>query len=260
MDLELEGKVAVITGGSRGLGYGIASALAREGCEIAICARGEDDLREAAEAIEREHGREVLALPLDVTEPDAGERLIAAAEERFGGVDILVANAGGNRRKPFAETTDEDWTHILDLNLRHAERASRAAIPRMRKRGGGAIVFISSIWGRESAPPGQHLSLYVTTKAALIALAKQMAGELAPEGIRVNSIAPGSIRFPGGSWDQRVKEDPEGMEEFVRENLPLGRFGTREELADFVACLVSPRASLLTGACVPVDGGQGHTF
>jgi 3-oxoacyl-[acyl-carrier protein] reductase len=258
MDLELEGKVAVITGGSRGLGYGIASALAREGCEISICARGEDDLREAAQTLQREHGREILALPLDVTEPDAGERLVAAAEERFGGVDILIANAGGNRRKPFAETTDEDWAHILDLNLRHAERASRATIPRMRKRGGGAIVFISSIWGRESGPPG--LSLYVTTKAALIALAKQMAIELAPEGIRVNSIAPGSIRFPGGSWDQRVKDDPEEMEEWVKENLPLGRFGTREELADFVAYLVSPKARLVTGACVPVDGGQGTAF
>lgn len=258
MDLELQGKVAVVTGGSRGLGYGIASALAREGCHVAICARGETELRDAAGAIEREHGREVLALPLDVTEPDAGERLVAAAEERFGGVDILVANAGGNRRKPFAETTDEDWTYILDLNLRHAERASRAAIPRMRKRGGGAIVFISSIWGRESGPAG--LSLYVTTKAAMIALAKQMAIELAPEGIRVSSVAPGSIRFPGGSWDKRVKEDPEGMREFVEENLPLGRFGNREELADFVAYLVSPKASLVTGACVPLDGGQGTAF
>lgn len=258
MDLELNGKVAVVTGGSRGLGYGIASALGREGCQVAICARGEKDLRDAAATIERDHGREVLALPLDVTEPDAGERLVAAAEERFGGVDVLVANAGAGRRKLFAETTDDDWREMIDLNFRSAERASRAAIPRMRKRGGGAILFVSSIWGRESAPAG--LSLYVTTKAAMIALAKQMAIELAPEGIRVNSVAPGSIRFPGGSWDRRVKEDPEGMEEFVRENLPLGRFGTREELADVVAFLVSPRASLVTGVCLPVDGGQGTAF
>lgn len=258
MDLELEGKVAVVTGASRGIGFGIASALAREGCRLAICARGEKDLREAAEMLEREHGREVLALPLDVTGPDAGERLIAAAEERFGGVDVLVANAGTGRRKPFADTTDEDWSEMLDLNFRSAERASRAAVPRMRERGGGAIVFVSSIWGRESAPAG--LSLYVTTKAAMIALAKQMATELAPEGIRVNSVAPGSIRFPGGSWDRRVKEDPESMAEFVREHLPLGRFGTREELADVVAFLVSPKASLVTGVCLPVDGGQGTAF
>jgi 3-oxoacyl-[acyl-carrier protein] reductase len=128
----------------------------------------------------------------------------------------------------------------------------------MRKGGGGAIVFISSIFGREAGGPG--LSIYNATKSALISVAKIMATELAGEGIRVNSVAPGSIRFPGGSWDRRVREDPEAMQEFIEANLPLGRFGTVDEIADVVTFLSSERASLLTGACINVDGGQSHSL
>jgi 3-oxoacyl-[acyl-carrier protein] reductase len=257
MDLGLKDKVALITGASRGIGKYIAHGLAAEGCHVAICARGEETLR-ATEAELEKTGVEVLALPLDVTDPEAPQQFVDAAADRFGRIDVLVNNVGGNRRKPFAETTDEDWAAILDLNFNAHVRASRAVIPHLRDAGGGAILFISSIFGREAGGPG--LSIYNTTKSALISVAKIMALELAEEGIRVNSVAPGSIRFPGGSWDRRVKEQPEKMKQFVADNLPIGRFGRAEEVADLVTYLASDRASLVTGACINVDGGQSQSL
>jgi len=257
MDLGLGGKVAIVTGASRGIGRGIAEALAREGADLVICARGEEALEAAASEL-RGAGARVEALALDLGDANAGERLVAAAREAFGGVDVVVNNVGGNRRKPFEETTDQDWTELFDLNVATSFRVTRAAIPAMRERGGGSVVFIASIFGREAGGPG--LSIYNTTKSAMISAARIMALELAPENIRVNSVAPGSIRFPGGSWDRRVKEKPEEMEKWVEDNLPLGRFGTVEEVADLVAFLASERASLLTGTCIPVDGSQGHSL
>ncbi|WP_456425641.1 SDR family NAD(P)-dependent oxidoreductase [Rhodocaloribacter sp.] len=257
MDLKIKDKVALVTGASRGIGKRIAAGLAAEGCRVALCARGEEALRETASEIEAAGGR-VLAVPLDVTAPGAAERLVEAALRQWGRLDILVGNVGGNRRKPFVETTDEDWDAILDVNLKAHVRTARAAVPHMQAAGSGAIVFIASIFGREAGGPG--LSIYNATKSALISLAKIMALELAPSNIRVNTVAPGSIRFPGGSWDRRCKEDPEGMAAFIAQNLPMGRFGTAEEVADVVTFLVSERASWISGACVNVDGVQSHSL
>lgn len=257
MDLGLTDKVAIVTGGSRGIGKGMALRLAAEGCRVATCARGEEALQAAAAEIEA-RGVDALALPLDLTDVGAAQRLVEATMQRFGRIDVLVNNVGGNRRKPFVETTDDDWDAVLELNLKAHLRCSRAAIPYLKASGGGAILFVSSIFGREAGGPG--LSIYNTTKSALISAAKIMALELASDGIRVNSIAPGSIRFPGGSWDRRVQADPEGMKAFVKQNLPVGRFGTVEEVADVAAFLVSERASLVTGACLNVDGGQSKSL
>lgn len=257
MDLGLKDKVAVVTGASRGLGKAIATSLAQEGCHLTICARGEEALGAAVEELEG-LGVAVHGLAIDLTRQGEPERLIAAAVERHGGIDIVVNNVGGNRRGSVEETSDEDWDQIIRLNFMTHLGCARASIPHLRKRGGGSITFVSSIFGREAGGPG--LSIYNSTKSALISLAKIMALELAAAGIRVNSIAPGSIRFPGGSWDKRVEADPEGMKKFVAENLPLGRFGRAEEIGDVVAFLASDRASLITGACLNVDGAQSRSL
>lgn len=257
MDLGLSGNVALVTGASRGIGKAIAAGLAAEGCHVAICARTEETLTATAEEL-RAHGTDVLAVPLDLTEQEAPARLVDTVVSRFGQLDVVVNNVGGNRRKPFEETTDTDWDAILDLNFKSHVRCTRAAIPHLRAARQGSVIFISSIFGREAG--GAGLSIYNTTKAALNSLSKIIALELAEEGIRANAVAPGSIRFPGGSWDRRVKEAPEEMAQFIADNLPIGRFGRAEEVADVVTFLASSRASLVTGTCLNVDGGQSHTL
>jgi len=257
MDLGLTDTVAIVTGASRGIGLGIAHSLAQEGCDLAICARGAEDLEAAAEEL-REAGADVLALSMDVTQPEEADRLVRETVDTFSAVHHYVGNVGGNRRGSFDELADKDWDDIIQLNLMSHVRVARAAVPHMREAGHGSITFISSIFGRELG--GAGLSLYNTTKSALISLGKVMAQELTPDGIRVNTVAPGSIRFEGGSWDRRVKEQPEKMEAFIEENLPIGRFGRIEEIGDTVAFLCSERASLITGTCINVDGGQSHSL
>jgi len=258
MDLGLHDKVAVVTGASRGIGRAIALALAGEGARVVMCARNAGDLDAAvAEARDRDGGaRAALGVTADVTTADGVAALIDAAASAYGGVDIVVNNVGGSGARDLDATDESDLQTVLDRNLFPALRVSRAALPHLRARGGGVIALVASIYGRESGGGPS----YNVAKAAEISLAKAMARDLAKDNVRVVSVAPGSISFPGGSWERRQKADPAGIAAFVTREIPFGRFGRPEEIGDVVAFLCSPRASWITGACVPIDGGQSRAF
>ena len=257
MDLQLTDKVAIVTGSSRGLGLASARALIAEGCRVCICARGPEQLAAAAievEAVARRPNM-ITTVQADVSTAEGIATVIDRTLERFGGLDILVNNVGRAGGKDLLDTTDAEWQAAFDETLFPAIRASRLAVPHMKRRGGGAIIMIASIWGRES---GGRMT-YNAVKAAEISLGKSLAQQLAPLNIRVNSVAPGSIMFPGGSWHKRQQADPQGIAEFIKRDLPFGRMGRAEEVGAVVAFLASPRASWISGASIPVDGCQSRS-
>jgi 3-oxoacyl-[acyl-carrier protein] reductase len=240
------------------LGLAIAKALAAEGCRVCLSARTESTLREASSAVAAVAGGagRVVSVTADVSEAAGVESVIDGAVETFGGIDILVNNVGLGRGGGLLETTDDEWREAIDQTLLPAVRASRLAVPHMQKRGGGSIVIIASIFGREA---GGRMT-YNVVKAGEISLAKSLAQQLAPSNIRVNSVSPGSILFEGGSWWKRQQADPAGIADFVRREIPFGRFGRPEEVGDVVAFLASPRASWISGTSVVVDGCQSRAF
>ena len=257
MDLGLQDKVAIVTGSSRGLGLASARALVAEGCRVCLCARGAEALAEAALEVEAAARRPnmVVTVQADVSTNDGVERIVERTIDTFGGIDVLVNNVGRAGGTDLLATSDAEWQAAFDETLFPAIRTSRLVVPSMRARGGGAIIMIASIWGRES---GGRMT-YNAVKAAEISLSKALAQQLAPLNIRVNSVAPGSILSPGGSWHKRQQADPLGIAEFVRRELPFGRFGRADEVGAAVAFLASPRASWISGACIPVDGCQSRS-
>lgn len=254
MRLGLTDKVVVVTGASRGIGRSIAFGFAEEEARLSICGRDPDMLQAITDEL-KPFKRGVFSKPTDVTDNKQVQEFMSETLDHFGRIDVVVNNVGGSRWTPTEDISDEEWHEILDINLVSATRINRHAIPVMKQQGGGVILMITSIYGREG---GGHIT-YNAAKAAEISMTKSLAKELAPDNIRVNSIAPGSILFPGGGWDRRINADPERMKAFVESEMPLGRFGKPQEIADVAVFLASERASLVTGACINVDGCQSRS-
>ncbi len=257
MDLGISGRVALVTGGSRGLGRQSALALAGEGVNVAICGRTQDTIDRTVDEI-RSLGVSSIGLVADVSDASAVGPLHGQAAEALGPIDILVNNVGGSRsRADILELSLEEFKSTFDLNLFGGFQLMKLAIPHMRSQRWGRIINIASIWGREY---GGTIS-YMSAKAALIGATKHAAITLAKDGVLVNSIAPGSIAHEGGSWERFQNENsPEVVQEFIDQNLPMGKFGWPEPLGDLVAFLASERAGLITGACVLIDGGQSYSM
>ena len=260
MDLQLTGLAAAVTGGSEGIGRAIAAALAAEGCDVAIGARRPEPLRLAAEEIRAATGRRVEPLPLDVTDARQPHDFVQAAAQRLGRLDILVNNAGTSAAAPFEDVDDAAWEADLQLKVHGAIRCTRAAIPHLRAAGGGAIVNITTVGGKQ---PGAASVPTSVSRAAGIGLTKALSKDLAPDRIRVNTVMLGSIRSM--QWERRWRGGSTNvsLEDYYANmgaDIPLGRIGRAEEVADLVAFLVSPRAAYITGAAVAIDGGTGNVI
>jgi 3-oxoacyl-[acyl-carrier protein] reductase len=250
LDLGLGGKVAIITGGSEGLGRAAAQRLAAEGARVAICARRPDVLERTAADI-RAAGGQVLARSVDVTQADQIEKFVGEVVREWGGVDILVNNAGTSAAASFEAVDDDAWVHDLELKLLSAVRLCRLSIPHMKKRGGGRIINVTNLGAKTPAARGLPTSV---SRAAGINLTKSLANEYAPDKILVNTICIGLVK--SAQWERRAKGDLDAFYKDVAKRVPIGRVGEAEEFADLVAFLVSARAAFITGTAINFDGGM----
>jgi 3-oxoacyl-[acyl-carrier protein] reductase len=249
VDLGIAGKVALVTAGTRGIGLGIAEALNKEGARVAVAARTESDVKRTAASL---GGFGIVA---DLMTDDGVHRAVKETEDALGPIDILVNNLGLRAGTAWSDTSAREFETAFSGNVAVSVRITQLVLPGMLQRGWGRIVAIASVWGRETG----GAPAYNAAKAAEISFVKSLAREVAATGVTVNAVAPGSILWPGGGWDRRQKANPEGIADFVRQDMPLGRFGTVDEVSSVVAFVCSTQASLVNGAVIAVDGGQSRS-
>jgi len=249
VDLGIEGKVALITAATRGIGLGIAHALARQGVRVSVVARTAADVQRVAESIKG------FGVAADVTTEVGCRKSVEETVRNLGPIEILINNFGARAGASWRDTGPKEFEAAFEGNVVASARMTQLVLPGMVERGWGRVIVITSVYGRESG----GAPAYNAGKAAEISMVKSLAQDVAAKGVTVNSIAPGSILWAGGGWHRRQQADPEGIAEFVRREMPMGRFGTVDEVAAIVAFVCSRQASLLTGACIPVDGAQGRS-
>jgi 3-oxoacyl-[acyl-carrier protein] reductase len=249
MDLGLAGRVALVTAATRGIGLGIAQALAAEGARVAVVARTPEDVARTAQAL---NGFGVAA---DLLTSDGCIHAFTETRQALGPIDILVNNLGTRAGTSWSDTGAEEFEAAYKGNVGVSVRMTQLALPEMVEHGWGRIVVISSVYGREAG----GAPAYNAAKAAEISLVTSLGREVAATGVTVNCVAPGSILWEGGGWHRRVQQNPAEMAEFVDREMPLGRFGTVPEVANVVAFLCSSQASLVNAACITVDGGQSRS-
>jgi 3-oxoacyl-[acyl-carrier protein] reductase len=249
MDLGIGGKIALVTAGTKGIGLGIAHALAAEGVRVAIAARTEADVMRTAQSL---GGLGVVA---DLLTEAGCRRAVSETQRSLGPVDILINNLGVRAGTSWADTGPAEFESAFAGNLGVSTRMTQLVLPGMVERGWGRVVVIASVYGREAG----GAPAYNAAKAAEISFTTSLAREVASQGVTVNCVAPGSILWEGGGWFRRQQVDPDGIDKFVRAEMPLGRFGAVEEVASVVAFVCSQQASLLNGACIAVDGAQSRS-
>jgi 3-oxoacyl-[acyl-carrier protein] reductase len=258
LDLGLTDKVAFVAGSTRGIGRTIADAFLREGSRVGVSGRTKHDLDRTSHELESRFGRDhVLATQGDLTQKADIEKSMRAVGQRWGGLDCLVVNVGSGRGRMGWEADTEEWNRLLNLNLIAGSLMADCAVPFMQGRNEASIIFISSLAGMEVLPAP---IAYACAKSGVVALSKMLSRALAPERIRVNTVAPGNILFPGGVWQRKLEEDPQGVHAYIAAEVPMKRMGAPEEVADAVTFLASARASFITGACLLIDGGQSHAW
>jgi len=257
MNLGLQNKIAFVAGSSRGIGLAIAHAFLREGAKVAISGRHAEPLAEAKALLSAEADSQcILSVQGDMTDEIQIQSALAKTANTFGGIDVVVANVGSGTARGGWQLTADDWQAVLNTNLLGSMTLASAAMPYLLARKGN-LIFISSIAGLEAinAPV-----TYSAAKTALQSAMKSLSRLVGPQGVRVNTVAPGNILFPGGSWERKLQERREFFEQYIHSEVPLQRFGKPEEIADAVVFLASERASFITGTCLVIDGGQTRSF